>query len=231
MVRKLLAACCLGSMCFMSVTIAAQTAPQVVVYDTIHTAIATQTIASTNDSYTIKMLARPFADGDHGVGFNTKGNAVAITMFKLDFSTKVNNPSSTGNLAPTSLEKVITVSYNGKSQQLQVDNPADLHQLQRFVAGSSIDADVSSLLNALDEYFPVKCNVEGIAPAISEFADFAQKLAAGGPAPMGTPRPENVGVVVIFGVICLFECADVAGCAIGAGGFNSYFLECMDPTN
>lgn len=230
MVKKLLATCCIWSLAFLSIAATAQIAPppdfrrQLVVDPVVHTATAIQTVVGSNESYTMRMSTRPFADGDLGVTYDNQGNVTSVVLFKLDFTATVNGPGSDGTPGPTTLEKVITVSYDVTCAQLKIDNRPDLNHLLQFVAGSSIDHEASFYLNTLAAYFPVKCDGSGVAAALSGMTDFFRAQAA------TDPQMNAVGGVigaVVVGVVCVWICPIAIGCAIGAGGINKYWASCV----
>ncbi len=187
--------------------------------DTIeHSATAIQFIPGTNESYTINLMTFPFSDGDPGVTYNNKGEVISITLFKVPFFvTRIGQDN-----CPETMEKTIRISLDFISSQIKIDNRPDVNDLLQFASGTSVDEEVSLFLNSLVHYFPYKTTAENLDEALAGLPDFFHQRYQ-----VCADMSGGVVAVAIIGVVCIWECPIIVGCAIGAGGFNQYWWECM----
>lgn len=184
-----------------------------------HIATAVQTNTITKENYSILLKTFPFDDGDTGVEYDSQGNLKSWFPFKIFFAeTKIDINTN----CYISLEKVIRVVLDFKSNQLKIDNIPDLNELINFSRGSSIEEEVTTFLTVLKHYFPCKVAPDTLAAALSGISAFFQEKYQTFADPTG-----GVVAVAIIAVICIWECPIIIGCAIGARGFNIYWAQCV----
>lgn len=186
---------------------------------TTHIAFAVQTNSLTNESYQTKLMTFPFNDGDPGFSYNPNGDVKSWSPFKVVFSV---NKVNENNGCFESLEKTIRVILNFQSGQLMIDNINDLNDLINFSRGSSVEEEVTMFLTSFKQYFPLKVKPETLEQALSGITDYFQDRYQTFMDPTG-----GAVAVGIIAVICIWECPIIVGCAIGAGGFNIYWAQCV----
>ncbi|NMB99556.1 MAG: hypothetical protein GYA35_04655 [Thermoanaerobaculaceae bacterium] len=188
----------------------------------LHSVTALQENSMTKESYFISLKTFPYDDGDSGVEYDKQGNLTKWLPFKIFFSvTKLDgNPEDNCYI---SLEKTIRVILDFNSNQLKIDNIPDLNDLINFSQGTSVEDEVSAFLTTLKHYFPFKVTPDTLSEALGGITNFFQDRYR---TLIADPTGGAVAVAIIA-VVCIWECPIIVGCAIGAGGFNIYWAQCV----
>ncbi|MCX7830915.1 MAG: hypothetical protein N2445_07645 [Acidobacteria bacterium] len=184
-----------------------------------HTASAIQTNTLTKENYNILLKTFPYDDGDTGVEYDSQGNLKSWFPLKISFSVTKFDLNTNCYI---SLEKVIKVVLDFKSNQLKIENIPDLNDLIDFSRNTSIEEEVATFLTTIKQYFPYKVTPNTLGAALSGISNFFQEKYQTFADPTG-----GVVAVAIIAVICIWECPIIVGCAIGAGGFNIYWAQCV----